>query len=64
MEPISQYVDHVLRPLVESLPSYLKDIADFFKQLSDSNIDDNEEAEFDCFFVYDGCGLIIYEHSA
>lgn len=29
MEPISQYVDHVLRPLVESLPSYLKDIADF-----------------------------------
>ncbi len=45
MEPMSQYVDRILRPLVESLPSYLKDTTDFLKQLSDINIDNHEESE-------------------
>ncbi len=62
MEPMSQYVDHILRPLVESLPSYLKDTTDFLKQHSDINIDNHEKSEI--FFIYDGCGLIVYEHSA
>ncbi len=46
---MSQYVDRILRPLVESLPSYLKDTTDFFKQLSDINIDNYEDYEI--FFL-------------
>ncbi|KAL2101113.1 hypothetical protein ACEWY4_002874 [Coilia grayii] len=39
MEPLSLYVDRILRPLVETLPSYLKDTNDFIEQLSKVHID-------------------------
>lgn len=42
MEPMSLYIDRILRPLVETLPSYLRDTGDFIEQLSQTHIDNAE----------------------
>lgn len=41
-EPLSNFVDHHIRPLVEKLPSYLKDTGDFINQFSDVTLNSSE----------------------
>lgn len=40
-EPLSNFVDAHIRPLVVKLPSYLKDTNDFLEQLSQTHISDD-----------------------
>jgi hypothetical protein len=39
--PLARYVDHVLQPIVQQLPSYIKDTNHHLEDLSDVNIPDN-----------------------
>lgn len=40
-EPICKLIDHVLRPFVETLPSYLKDSSDVLRKMNDIQFDDD-----------------------
>lgn len=40
-EPICRLIDHVLRPYVETLPSYLKDSADVLRKMRDVQLEDD-----------------------
>lgn len=40
-EPIFKLIDHTLRPIVETLPSYLKDSSDILQEMNDIQLEDN-----------------------
>lgn len=70
MEPLSLYVDRILRPLVVKLPSYLRDTNDFIEQLSNAHINCDTEDMFlttmDVVSLYTNIphdkGMIAIEH--
>ena len=52
---ISKYVDYVLKPLMQSLPSYVKDTTDFIQKLKSAKL-----AHANSYLVTSGCIIALY----